>query len=322
MNGIFSKWQPRYADQGIPTFPVSADKKPSISNWQRVGLKASARLAAKFSNADAIGLPLGRRTGITILDLDAKDLSLLHDAQARYGQSSFVAETGGGYHAYYRHSGEGRHIRPFGSALPIDVLGGGFAVAPPSIAAKGQYEIIQGSIEDLKSLPPLHAVLDGLRLTSIPDGVRNKTVFRRLLREVRHCDDFDSLLDVARTLNMDCIPPMSDASVLSTAKQVWRYEITGNNWVGRRARASTDREEILAFSRDPYAAHLLNLLRVSHPMPDDRFAIDQIKTAKLLGWDRGTVGVRIRTLINANHLERVHSGRGKGDPHLYRLKRS
>ena len=88
-------------------------------------------------------------------------------------------------------------------------------------------------------------------------------MFQRLLREVRYCDDFDSLLDVARTLNKDCIPPLEDASVLNTVKKVWEYEITGNNWVGRRARASTDREEILVLSRDPYAAHLLNLLRVS-----------------------------------------------------------
>ena len=146
-------------------------------------------------------------------------------------------------------------------------------------------------------------------------------MFQRLLREVRYCDDFDSLLDVARTLNKDCIPPLEDASVLNTVKKVWEYEITGNNWVGRRARASTDREEILVLSRDPYAAHLLNLLRVSHPTPDDRFAIDQIKTAELLGWDRGTVAGRIRTLINANRLERVHCGKGKGDPHLYKLKR-
>jgi hypothetical protein len=107
---------------------------------------------------------------------------------------------------------------------------------------------------------------------------------------------------------------------MATAKSVWGYETTGNNWVGRKARASTDREEILAFRRDPYAALLLNLLRVSHPMPDAVFAICQVETGKLLGWHRTTIGGRIDTLLHTGHLQRLHIGTGKGDPHLYRLK--
>jgi hypothetical protein len=69
---------------------------------------------------------------------------------------------------------------------------------------------------------------------------------------------------------------MTDAQVIKIAKSAWGFEISGNNWVGRKARASTDREEILALSHDPAAAMLLMLLRVSHPPQNDGpFAIDQ-----------------------------------------------
>ena len=43
--GIFSAWQPKYADQNVITFPVGKDKKPAIKHWQRMGLEGSAQLA-------------------------------------------------------------------------------------------------------------------------------------------------------------------------------------------------------------------------------------------------------------------------------------
>src|SRR5262249_17867300 len=82
------------------------------------------------------------------------------------GNPPMVA-TGSGYHAYYRYGGERRLIRPWGPDLPIDVLGGGYAVGAPSIATKGQYQIIRGTLDDLQKLPPLHVMLDEL-LKPIP----------------------------------------------------------------------------------------------------------------------------------------------------------
>ena len=69
MSGIFAKFQPRYAEQNVITFPVSPDKKPAIKNWQKVGLDGSAKHAEKFSAVDTFGLPLGPRSDITILDV-------------------------------------------------------------------------------------------------------------------------------------------------------------------------------------------------------------------------------------------------------------
>jgi hypothetical protein len=80
---------------------------------------------------------------------------------------------------------------------------------------------------------------------------------------------------------MDFDTPLPDTEVVRATNSAWQYEATGNNWVGRKARASTDRNEILAMSHDPHAAILLMLLRVSHPPTVEApFAIDQVKTAE------------------------------------------
>jgi hypothetical protein len=121
-SGIFAKYQPRYAEQNVITFPVGPDKKPAIKNWQKLGSKGSAQLAVKFSDSDSFGFALGPRSGVTILDVDTKDESVLHEAQSRWGVSPYVVATGGGYHAYYRYGGERRHIRPLGPDLPMMFL--------------------------------------------------------------------------------------------------------------------------------------------------------------------------------------------------------
>jgi Primase C terminal 1 (PriCT-1) len=310
----------------IATIPVEVlpdRKKPRTSHWQRVGLQGSAQLGIKFAEADAFGMNCGKRNGITLVDIDSNDERMLDEAQRIFGAGRLIWRTGNGNYAIpYRYNGEGRRIRPM-PGLPIDVLGAGLAVLPPSLGARGRrYEIVQGKLADLDRLPtvrPWKADTAAPFGGAVPEGKRDDYLFRRLLREARYCDDFDAVLDVARSLNMNCEPPLADTQVIKVTKSAWGIEISGKNWAGRKARASTDREEILELSHDPHAALLLNLLRVSHPTLGTPFAIDQVKTAELLGWSRPTIKARISTLMRAGRLERIHKGTGMGNPHLYLL---
>jgi Primase C terminal 1 (PriCT-1)/Bifunctional DNA primase/polymerase, N-terminal len=316
----FPAIQAAYALHRVATYPLSADKTPAVRAYDRIGAPYSARLVLRFPDATAAGFCAGRRNGLTVIDIDSTDDRLVDEIQARFGASPLqVITPSGGRHLYYRHGGEARGIRP----LPhVDILGAGNVVAAGSKTGQGCYQIERGSHDDLDRLPRLAAFpAPPQGPAAIPAGQRDDTLFRRLLREARHCDDFETLLDVARTLNMDCAPPLTDNHVAKIARSVWHYETTGNNWVGRKARASTDRDEILAFSHDPAAALLLNLLRVSHPGIGDRFAIDQVATANLLGWDRERLRAKIKVLIEAKRLRIVYRGRGKGDPHRYELVR-
>ena len=319
-DGAFVALQRAYAAHRIATYPLTQEKTPAISGYDRVGIAGSHQLAMKFPEATAAGFVAGRRNRLTVIDIDSTDERLAQEIQARFGTTPFQVRTpSGGCHLYYRHQGEDRRIRP----LPdVDILGAGNVVAALSAVPKGRYQLERGSLDDLANLPPMRQEASrAVANDCVPHGTRDDWLFRRLLREVKHVDDFDGLLDVARTLNMQCEPEMTDAQVVRKAVQAWKYETSGNNWVGRKARASTDREEILAWRHDPGAAMLLSLLRVSHPQPDDRFAIDQTKTAALLQWSREMLRARIKALTTAGRLARVHYGRGKGDPHLYVLKR-
>ena len=90
--------------------------------------------------------------------------------EEEFGRAPIVIRTpSGGHYLPYRHRGERRRIRPY-PEKPIDIIGGGYVVAPPSRVAKGEYEIIRGSLDDLKNLPPLGKFLDGIRWSRMGEG--------------------------------------------------------------------------------------------------------------------------------------------------------
>jgi hypothetical protein len=76
----FGDWQCAYAAHGIATFPVevgAGQKKPLISNYDRIGRRASAALVDKFPKATAIGFMTGKRNRVTVLDIDSADERVL-----------------------------------------------------------------------------------------------------------------------------------------------------------------------------------------------------------------------------------------------------
>jgi hypothetical protein len=139
-------------------------KKPMIRGYSKVGLHGSRALAAKFANAGLFGFMCGPPSKVTVLDVDTTNETVLDDAIARHGTTPILVRTASGkWHAYYRHNGERRRIRPF-PGLPIDILGaGGFAVAVPSEIASGSYQFVAGSLDDLDRLPTMRAVANDER---------------------------------------------------------------------------------------------------------------------------------------------------------------
>ena len=158
-HGVFAVNQPIYAEHRIATFPLHNNKMPAVRNYQMMGLPASSRLVDRFRNANGFGFMTNARTRISVLDVDIADDRVLADALSRHGSTPLVARTARGkFHAFYRHNGEHRKIRPFPD-LPIDLLGNkGFVVATPSILEKGEYSFIEGSLDDLDRLPVMRGL--------------------------------------------------------------------------------------------------------------------------------------------------------------------
>src|SRR6478672_9792385 len=189
---------------------VSVDKRPRTKGHLRTGLTGSKKLAEKFSDANAFGFGLGKRSGVTVVDIDTHNDAMLAEAQQQYGSSPIIVQTGGGYQAWYKHRSERRLIRP-DPHKPIDILGGGFVIAPPSRVAKGEYRIIQGTLDDLDHLPPLHHVFDGLRWQRMREGDGRYVELRRACqREARYVDSVEALVDWALTRNLDFLEPLPD----------------------------------------------------------------------------------------------------------------
>jgi len=282
----FLNWQPSYAERGIATFPVGDNKVPTIRGYQRVGRRGSGELANKFPDAPGLGFMCGRRSGISVLDIDCKDERVLADALDRHGKTGIVVRSGSGnFQAWYRHNGERRQIRPW-AGRPIDVLGGGFVVAPASRVAKGQYQFIRGSLDDLARLPVMQNVpveaWDNSRLVAeVKQGQRNNKLFRDCLEAARHCDDFDALLDVAVTRNREFIPPLEEDEVMRTAASAWKYESEGNNYIGGR-RAVFSEADFLPLMPDPYVAALIVWAKARF-QPDCQFWIAD-GLAEKFGW--------------------------------------
>ncbi|HMK23806.1 MAG TPA: bifunctional DNA primase/polymerase [Terriglobales bacterium] len=317
MSGAFAEWQPAYAERGIATFPVR-DKRPCVRGWQCVGLIASAELAMKFPDADAFGFQCGRRSGISLLDIDSSDTNVIDLAVKTFGKSPVLWRTGSGNYAMpFCWSGERRRIRPI-AGLPIDVLGSGYAVAPPSLGKKGRYEFLEGDLQNLINLPKLHIPANENQPRQgdkIPVGKRSDTLFRIALDQARLVDDLDALIDVVRTRNMDCEQPLSDLEVIKTASSAWGYEVRGENLIGRGGAMVISHSVIDALIDNPDAWRLYGKLRRRHW--GQNFILASAM-ASSMGWGERRWKDARRCLEEGGLINCLHrGGRGPHDPPVY-----
>lgn len=337
MTGAFSQWQPRYAAIGIPTFPFVASgerKRPLVRGYDRIGLPASRQLVMKGLDGDGLACMAGARNKLTVVDVDARGAEgerLLADAQRDFGASRFVVRTGGGgFHAYYRHGGEGRKIRP-DPGKPIDLLGGGAVVLPPSRGLKQRYEIIVGTLDDLAALTPIRPVVappiapappvGGLstcvdKVEGVGVGRRNDVLFRACMRQAHHCDHLEALLDVARTENFGMTPPMDDAEVVEVATKAWGYTQRGLNRFGQTGAWFSTAEANAMIAGDQDAFLLLAFLRANNG-PDRTFMVTS-GLAVTFGWTRKRLAAARANLERDGKIFQVRPAGRRIGPALYR----
>jgi hypothetical protein len=318
----FAEWQPVYAERGITLIPCGPDKNPLVKNPQKFGRNGSASLAiSKFSDASAFGYYCGRRNGITVLDVDTTDEKVLADAMDKHGQSPIVVRTGSGkFHALYRHNNERRAIRAWGKEKPIDLLGAGLAIAPPSVVTKGQYQIIQGHLDDLDRLPIMRELEDRLYAAGIEGPQRqgegrNNDLWRRAMREAHHVDDFEQLLDRVETLNQEYVEPMPQCEVQKIANSAWGKTEAGDNWFGQTGVRFLTWEvnELIESSPDDYL--LLSYLRANQK-PDSTFWIAN-GLAETFGWSRQRLAATRESIIRRGYVYRLRHA-SNNLPALYR----
>lgn len=323
----FSVWQPRYASLGIPTFPVR-DKRPEVKGYLKTGLRASEQFAIRFPEAQAFGLAC-RRNAITVLDVDAPDERLLADAMSEVGPSPFVVRSASGnFQAWYRNSGEPRKVRP-DPRRPIDILGDGFVVAPPSQSSKGSYEIILGGLEDLANLPTIRSLerfSEGPRSIHAPplleSGRRNDTLWKHCMSKARACPNTNSLMEEAMSFNLaEFDEPLPDEEVLRVVASSWAKQMSGSNWFGGGGRVIFESREVDGLlNQEPDAFMLLTILRRHHWGREFVVANGMAERMPRGGWRRHRLAAARQRLIDLKVIEEVRPAcRGIG-PAIFRFK--
>ena len=66
---------------------------------------------------------------------------------------------------------------PGGRDVPIDILGGGLSVAPPTTNSKGQYRFIRGGLEDVRRLPTMRGLARESEEIVPPDDIMDAPNF-------------------------------------------------------------------------------------------------------------------------------------------------
>lgn len=321
MSGVFARWQPRYAEHGIATFPVR-HKRPAVRNYLKIGLKASTEFAARYADEEAFGLAC-RRSGITILDVDAPDERLLADVMCELGPSPFVVRSGSGnFQAWYKNNGEKRCIRP-DPCRPIDILGDGFVVAPPSIGSKGAYEIVTGSLDDLANLPPMRSMQLFSKIAPpkpLEVGRRNETLWRFCMVSTRRHDGFADLMKAAMAYNAKAFQePLQEAEVAKVAASAWGKEQSGQNWFGTGGRVVFDLDEVDRLAlRHPDAFILLAFLK-RHNWNKREFIIANAM-AQSIGQTRKRFAAARRQLEIGGQIQQARPATRHNGPAVYRFK--
>jgi hypothetical protein len=258
----------------------------------------------------------GARNRITVIDVDARGREgerLLSDVQRELGNAKVIVRTGsGGFHAYYRHNGEGRKIRP-DPRRPIDLIGGGVIVLPPTRGFRSNYEIIHGRLDDLARLEPIRpapstATADvSIDLRSARNGNRDDSFWRAVARQAQTAKSLDELVAIAREMNELMAEPWSDnevhSEIVKRCKYWWDKTQKGENWfgIGRYVRVEHKLVDDLMM-RDPDAFLLLTYLRKHHWGRDFYLANEACELMPGGGWRRQRFTAARARLINGGHL--------------------
>jgi hypothetical protein len=211
-----------YARFDIPSIPLGRNKRPSVGNFKVAELTVPRSMAwfQKRPDADALGVPDGRLSGIVRIDIDEHGEHIERAVIQRAGDTPAKARTASGkLHLLYRYNGERRltgdaghaDARPW-SDIKVDLCGGGgYSVSPPSLCAGGEYKFLgditlgqllanRGQLPIIQNLPDRAYKADGISeplvlpddigglpdeavdLTKVQAGSRDAVIWRPIAR--------------------------------------------------------------------------------------------------------------------------------------------
>ena len=147
-------------------------------------------------------------------------------------------------------------------------------------------------------------------------GRRNNVLFRACMKQAHHCDDLESLIDVALTVNAEVLPPMDDAEVIKVAKSAWGYTERGENRFGQTG-AWLAQSNVNALARDPALCALILWLKAANGPKAEFLVADGLCAPKYLGWPIDRLRQARRRAIETGWIVKIRR-EVKGVAALYR----
>jgi hypothetical protein len=319
---------------GLAVLPADGGKidgkMPLVKGWRSwrgpPSVKAVEQFAQKFPTSNIAFLP--GASGLFVADVDTADQA--GEVEELLGRTPLHVLSNRGTHLYYRNVKGCTDVPVNLRAMGLDVdfkSGNSIVIAPPSRHIEGTVYRLDncdwlalehlpdpnlGRLQDLLARKPARRTSD--RYT---EGERGLGLNRLLCRHAGFVETFDELLDVARTINDDFLPPLRDAEVIKRARQAWEDARTGKlePWVGRKAVARTTASEIKDLSakgcKGSDAFMLLMLLRAEHGARCARgktFSIvtEAMQRAQTIpGWNSKRYVAARDLLLNVGLIQRV-----------------
>jgi hypothetical protein len=333
--GVYAQHAKFIMGLGLPVIPVNG-KIPCQEHYNRRQGPPTAQSivqnAVKYPGAD-MAILTGAPSCITVIDLDTRDT--LDEALKYFGDTPMVVRTGKGWHLFYRHNGERSCELP--APFIGQQLGNGKIVVIPPSAGKSFHLGSWGELNILTKLstPALTPALEMSPQQVVQQGKRNDALYRHCMEQAPACDDFDALLSVAESFNENCLPELTAAEVLKTARSVWKIETSGFNRIGHPSSngavliTAAQREAVLHadWKHAGDALLLYEHLRWTRGAEDKlgkswQIAARAMAQNKVLGdWPEKKYIRARKVLLEAKLITKVQTGgKGKGDVHKYRFR--
>lgn len=268
-----------------------------------------------------IGLITGAVSGVTVIDCDDKTRTP-ESLQKEYGRTPFIVRThSGGHHLYYRFNAEQSHT---GYKDNIDIRGnGGLIIAPYSVSpiTGNAYEIIKGTLDDLRRLPLMHEGAykpQAIKAETAPKAqskpikdkddceYRNNSLYIYLKNIARHIADIEILKSLAIDFNQSEFKvPLPNYELNATVRSVWKYKLENRLLDGSKI-YTLSKEHFDKLKDNPAALVLYMDLLYNHFDRPDFFIITTADCMpKRMGWGVKKLRAAIKILLERGYIKKV-----------------
>lgn len=220
----------KYIAAGFSVIPVGTDKKP-IVQWREYQTRyaTDAELEEWFSEPRNIGIVTGKISGITVVDIDAKNGGLESMKSLRLPLTWSVKTGGGGWHLYFNYDERVHQTQALYQGVDIR-NDGGYVIAPPSMHISGnryEWSFKDGDKADIPA--DLFVQRDivkkdwaGLLKLGTTEGNRNGTaasLFGKLMTMFK-VEEWETVWDIGKFWNMKNNPPLEEQELRSVFESI------------------------------------------------------------------------------------------------------